>query len=155
MLRVTEALMHQEWHRDGFTISTDPARLDLDMIHGFLSTSYWAPGIPREVVARSIAHSLGFGIYEGARQVGFARVITDRATFGYLGDVFVLETHRGRGLSKWLMECVHAHPELQGFRRWVLLTRDAHGLYAQHGWTPIASPDRYMERWTPDVYRRG
>jgi GNAT superfamily N-acetyltransferase len=149
-----EASMHEEWHRDGLTISTDPARLDLDLIQGFLSASYWAPGIPREVVARSIEHSLCFGIYEGARQVGFARVITDRATFGYLGDVFVLESHRGRGLSRWLMECVHAHPELQGFRRWVLLTRDAHGLYAQHGWTPIANPDRYMERWTPDVYRR-
>ena len=147
--------MHQEWHRDGFTISTDPARLDLDVIHGFLSTSYWATGIPREVVRRSIEHSLCFGIQEGGRQVGFARVITDRATFGYLGDVFVLESHRGRGLSKWLMECVHAHPELQGFRRWVLLTRDAHGLYARHGWKPLASPDRYMERWAPDVYRRG
>ena len=147
--------MHREWHRDGFTISTDPARLDLDMIHGFLSSCYWATGIPRDVVERSIANSLCFGVYEPARQVGFARVITDRATFGYLGDVFVLESHRGRGLSKWLMECVHAHPELQGFRRWVLLTRDAHGLYAQHGWTPIANPGRYMERWTPDVYRQG
>lgn len=147
--------MHQEWHRDGFTISTDPARLDLDVIHGFLSTSYWATGIPREVVRRSIEHSLCFGIHEGGRQVGFARVITDRATFGYLGDVFVLESHRGRGLSKWLMECVHAHPELQGFRRWVLLTRDAHGLYARHGWKPLANPDRYMERWAPDAYRRG
>ena len=144
--------MHQEWHRDGFTISADPARLDLDVIHGFLSGSYWAPGIPREVVARSIEHSLCFGIYQEAGQVGFARVITDRATFGYLGDVFVLESHRGRGLSKWLMECIHAHPELQDFRRWVLLTRDAHGLYAQHGWKPIASPKRYMERWTPNVY---
>jgi GNAT superfamily N-acetyltransferase len=152
MLRDREALMHQEWHRDGFTISTDPARLDLDVIHGFLSSSYWAPGIPREVVARSIEHSLCFGIHAGSGQVGFARVITDRATFGYLGDVFVLESHRGRGLSKWLMECIHAHPELQDFRRWVLLTRDAHGLYAQHGWKPIASPDRYMERWTPNVY---
>ena len=147
--------MHQEWHRDGFTISTDPARFDLDVIHGFLSTSYWATGIPREVVKRSIEHSIGFGIYDGVQQVGFARVITDRATFGYLGDVFVLESHRGRGLSKWLMECVDGHPELQGFRRWVLLTRDAHGLYARHGWKPIANPDRYMERWTPDVYRRG
>jgi GNAT superfamily N-acetyltransferase len=155
MLRGQGGPMHQEWHRDGFTISTDPARLDLDVIHGFLSRSYWAPGIPRDVVARSIDHSVCFGIYEGASQVGFARVITDRATFGYLGDVFVLESHRGRGLSRWLMECIHAHPELQGFRRWVLLTRDAHGLYAQHGWKPIASPDRYMERWAPNVYGGG
>jgi GNAT superfamily N-acetyltransferase len=87
--------------------------------------------------------------------VGFARVITDYATFGYLGDVFVLESHRGRGLSKWVMELIVAHPDLQGFRRWVLLTRDAHGLYRQFGFTAIAAPDRYMERWTPEAYQRG
>ncbi|MFI5370955.1 MAG: GNAT family N-acetyltransferase [Candidatus Eisenbacteria bacterium] len=149
------AAAFHEWHRDGFTVSTDPARLDLDVIHRFLATSYWATGIPRPVVERSIANSIPFGVYDGAAIVGFARVITDRATFGYLGDVFVLESHRGRGLSKWLMECVHAHPDLQGFRRWVLLTRDAHELYRQHGWNAIAAPDRYMERWDPEVYRRG
>lgn len=125
------------------------------MIHGFLTTSYWAEGIPREVVVRSIANAIPFGVHHGDAQVGFARVITDRATFAYLADVFVLESHRGRGLAKWLMECVHAHPELQGFRRWVLLTRDAHGLYAAAGWKPLAKPDRYMERHDPDVYRRG
>jgi GNAT superfamily N-acetyltransferase len=147
--------MHPNWQRERYTISTDPRRLDLDLIHGFLTTSYWAEGIPREVVARSIANAIPFGVYDGDAQVGFARVITDRATFGYLGDVFVIASHRGRGLSKWLMECVHAHPELQGFRRWVLLTRDAHGLYAAAGWRALAKPDRYMERWDPEAYKRG
>ena len=145
--------MTTEWSRDGFTISTDPARIDLDVVHGFLTTCYWAEGIPREVVARSIEHSLCFGLYHEGRQIGFARVISDRATFGYLGDVFVLEAFRGRGLARWLMEVIHAHPELQGFRRWVLLTRDAHALYAQAGYTALAAPGRYMERWAKDVYR--
>lgn len=146
--------MTSEWSRDGFTISTDPARIDLEVVHGFLTTCYWAEGIPREVVARSLEHSLCFGLYHDGRQIGFARVISDRATFGYLGDVFVLEAFRGRGLARWLVEVIHAHPELQGFRRWVLLTRDAHALYAQAGYTPLAAPDRYMERWTKNVYRR-
>ena len=145
--------MTTTWERDGFTISTDPARIDLDLVHGFLAASYWAAGIPREVVRRSIEHSLCFGLYQQDRQVGFARVVTDRATFGYLGDVFVLEPYRGRGLARWLMEVVHAHPELQGLRRWVLLTRDAHDLYRGAGYTPLAAPERYMERWAPDVYR--
>lgn len=147
--------MPLEWHRDGFTISTDPARLDLDAVHAFLSTSSWARGIPRDVMERSIAHALPFGIYEGERQVGFARVVTDRATVAYLGDVFVLEPWRGRGLSRWLMECVLQHPELQGFRRWFLLTRDAHGLYEQFGFTPLAAPDRWMEKWAKDPYGVG
>ena len=106
-----------------------------------------------EVVKRSLEHSLNFGIYHDEALVGFGRVITDYATFGYVGDVFVLDAHRGRGLSKWLMECMVGHPDLQGFRRWVLLTRDAHGLYRQFGFTPIARPDRYMERWAPEVYK--
>ena len=168
--------MHHEWRRGGYVVSTDPERLDLQVIHAFLTASYWAAGIPLDVVRRSLEHSVNFGLYReqaaaaagGARearrdaapdverargeQVGFARVITDRATFGYLGDVFVLPAHRGRGLSKWLMQCIDEHPELKGFRRWVLLTRDAHGLYRQFGWTPVASPERYMERWAPDVY---
>ena len=109
-------------------------------------------GIPRDVMERSIRNALPFGIYEGARLAGFARVVTDYATVAYVGDVFVLEPWRGRGLSRWLMECVLAHPELQGFRRWILLTRDAHGLYARAGFTPLASPERWMERWTPDAY---
>lgn len=144
--------MHHEWRRDAFTVSTDPARLDLDMLHGYLSTSYWSKGIPRALLERSIRHALPFGVYEGGRQVGFARVVTDFATVGYLADVFVLEPWRGRGLSRFLMECVVAHPDLQGFRRWILLTRDAHGLYGKFGFTPLAAPDRWMEKWVKDVY---
>jgi GNAT superfamily N-acetyltransferase len=144
--------MHHEWRRDGFTISTDPARLDLDMLYTFLANSYWARGIPRDVFERSVRHALCFGIYDGARQVGFARVVTDFATVAYVGDVFVLEAWRGRGLSRWLMEVMTSHPELQGFRRWMLLTRDAHGLYGKFGFTPLGSPDRWMEKWAPDVY---
>ena len=144
-----------EWRRGEYLITTDPARVDLAVVHGYLADSYWAKDIPLEKVRRSIEHSLNFSIYHGERQVGFARVITDYATFGYLGDVFVLEPHRGRGLSKWLMELVVAHPDLQGFRRWVLLTRDAHGLYQQFGFKAIAAAERYMERWDPEVYRRG
>jgi GNAT superfamily N-acetyltransferase len=143
-----------EWRRGDFVITTDPARVDLAVVHGFLTACYWAKGIPLETVRRAVEHSLNFSVYDGERQVGFARVITDYATFAYLGDVFVLETHRGRGLSKWLMEVIVAHPELQGFRRWVLLTRDAHRLYRQFGFAAVASPERYMERWTPDVYLR-
>ena len=146
--------MPHEWQRDDFTLSTDPARLDLDMIHGYLAASYWASGIPREVCERAIRNALPFAVYAGAQQVAFARVITDYATFAYVGDVFVLEPWRGRGLSRWMMECMVAHPELQGFRRWALLTRDAHGLYARLGFTPLARPDRWMERWDPDVYSR-
>jgi len=139
--------------RDGFLISTDPARLDLDVIYGFLTNCYWAKGIPREIVARSIEHSLCFGIYDSqGTQVGFARVISDFATVAYLGDVFVLESHRGRGLSKWMMECIMQHPALQGLRRWILLTRDAHALYKQFGFTPVKSPGRYMELHNPDIY---
>jgi len=146
--------MSTDWRRDGFIISTDPARIDLDVVHGFLTGSYWAEGIPPEVVRRSIEHSLCFGLYQDRRQIGFARVITDRATFAYLGDVFVLEAFRGRGLARWLLEVVQSHPELQGLRRWVLLTRDAHALYRQAGWTSLAAPDRYMERWFEGVYRK-
>jgi len=143
-------------HRRGeFVISTDRARVDLDVIHNFLANCYWAKGIPRDVVERSIEHSLCFGIYDGTGlQVGFARVISDFATVAYLGDVFVLESHRGRGLSKWLMECVMQHPSLQNLRRWILLTRDAHGLYARSGFTPLKAPERYMELHQPNVYER-
>jgi GNAT superfamily N-acetyltransferase len=143
-----------EWRRGEYLITTNPERVDVAVVHGFLAASYWAKEIPLEIFERSIEHSLNFSLYHGASQVGFARVITDYATFGYLGDVFVLESHRGRGLSKWLMEVVITHPELQGFRRWVLLTRDAHGLYEQFGFKPVAAPERYMERWVPEVYRR-
>jgi GNAT superfamily N-acetyltransferase len=142
-----------ESRRGEFLISTDPARHNLDVIHGFLTNGYWAKGISREVVARSIEHALCFGVYDGSgAQVGFARVISDFATIAYVGDVFVLESHRGRGLAKWLMECITQHPALQGLRRWILTTRDAHGLYAQVGFAPVKFPERYMERHDPHVY---
>lgn len=141
---------------DDFVISTDPQRLDLDVIYNFLTNCYWAKGIPREIVAHSIEHSLCFGIYDGSgAQIGFARVITDFATIAYLGDVFVLASYRGRGLGKWMMECIMQHPKLQELRRWILLTRDAHGLYKQFGFTPLKSADRYMELYRPDVYETG
>ena len=128
----------------------------MDVIYEFLTNCYWAKGIPRDVVARSIEHSLCFVIYHvSGEQVGFARVISDFATIAYLGDVFVLESHRGHGLSKWMMECIMQHPALQGLRRWILLTRDAHGLYSQFGFTPLESAERYMELRRPDVYKLG
>lgn len=152
-LASTEPDIVLESRRGEFLLSTDRARLNLDVIHDFLSNCYWAKGIPRETVARSIKHSLCFGIYDGSGlQVGFARVVSDFATVAYLGDVFVLQAYRGRGLSKFLMECIMQHPALQGLRRWILLTRDAHGLYKKFGFTPLKSAERYMELHRPDVY---
>ena len=140
-------------HRRGENVvTTDRSRLDLEMIHEFLASSYWAAGIPRDVFRRSIENSLCFGVFENDKQIGFARVITDYATYAYLADVFILESHRNRGLSKFLMECIIAHPQLQGLRRWTLATRDAHGLYAKFGFTPLRNPDRFMELHNPDVY---
>ncbi len=138
----------------GYQLSDAKARLDLDVIHGFLAGSYWSPGIPRQTVARAIAGSLCFGVYHGAAQVGFARVITDGATFAYLADVFVLPAHRGKGLSKALMQFILAHPDLQGLRRFMLVTRDAHALYRQFGFTSLANPDRVMEKLNPTVYQQ-
>jgi GNAT superfamily N-acetyltransferase len=135
-------------------VSTDPARLDLDLIHGFLAESYWAKGIPRATLERALRGSLCFGAFEGGRQVGFARAITDFATFAYVADVFVVPEARGRGVGKALIGSMRAHPELQGLRRWVLVTRDAHGLYAQHGFTGLAAPERLMESVDLDVYAR-
>jgi len=143
-----------EWRRDEFTISTDRSKLDRKAIHEFLTASYWATGIPREVVDRSIDGALCFGVFENGRQVGFARVITDSATFAYLADVYVLESHRGRGLAAWLMECILAHPDLQGLRRWMLLTRDAHPLYRKSGFRDLAHPERVMEMTFPGIYER-
>ena len=140
--------------KDGYTISTDKDRLDLPFIHGFLRRAYWSENIPVETVARAIEGSLCFGIYEGERQVGFARVVTDQATFGYLADVFVIEEYRGRGLSKWLMEVIMAHPGLQGLRNFMLATRDAHGLYAQYGFVPAPDPSRVMQILRPDLYKQ-
>lgn len=145
--------MPLEHHRDGFTVSTDPARLDVDAVHAFLTTSYWAEGIPRETVERSLRNSLCFGLYEGDRQVGLARAITDGVTFAYLCDVYVLPELRGRGLGTWLMECVMAHPDLQGLRRFSLVTRDAHELYRPFGFQEIRSPELHMEIVRPGLYK--
>jgi GNAT superfamily N-acetyltransferase len=136
-------------------VDTDQSRIDLQTIHQFLSDSYWARGIPFEVVERSVRGSLCFGLYDGDRQAGFARVISDYATFAYLADVFVIESHRGRGLGKVLISAVMAHPSLQGLRRWLLATRDAHDLYSQFGFTPLAAPGRLMELHAPNVYSSG
>ncbi len=143
----------QEWQRDPFLVSTDKRRLDLAVIHGFLTTSYWAAGIPLETVRRSIEHALAFGVYTGEQQVGFARVISDYTTFAYIADVFILDTFRGQGLGLWLMECVVAHPNLQGLRRWTLFTRDAHGLYEKVGFKRSEAPERLMERAFPNIYK--
>jgi N-acetylglutamate synthase-like GNAT family acetyltransferase len=152
-VQTADAETVMEYRRGEFLISTDRARLSLDVVHGFLTTCYWAKGIPRQIVARSIEHALCFGIYrDGGEQVGFARVISDFATIAYVGDVFILEKHRGRGLGKWLMQCITQHPALQGLRRWILTTRDAHGLYSQVGFTPVKSPERFMELHNPNVY---
>ena len=141
-----------EWHKGEYTISTDRGRLDFEVIHRFISEeSYWGKGRPVEVVRRSVENSLPFGIYRGQEQVGFARVLTDYATFAWLADVFVLKEHRGRGLSKWLMEVILGHTELQGFRRWVLATKDAHGLYRQFGFIDLHRPERWMERPDPSM----
>jgi GNAT superfamily N-acetyltransferase len=139
-----------EIQQDNILISTDKSKLRLDLIHDYLSNhSYWAAGIPMETVQKSIENSIAFGIYlsenDGTKQVGFCRIISDLATYAYLADVFVLEGYRGKGLSKLLMETILKHPDLQGLRRWVLATRDAHGLYAQYGFTPLDKPENFMQ----------
>ena len=142
-----------EWERDEFTISTDPERLQIEVIDRFLrEDSYWARERTLEQTLTAIKNSLPFGVYSGENQIGFARVVTDYATFAYLGDVFILADYRGRGLSKWLMETIVAHPRLQGFRRWILATKDAHALYEKYGFTALKHPDRWMERAAPNAY---
>lgn len=162
-MRDNSALVHEsecaamtfESTRSDYLISTDPQRLDPAAIHAYLSEeSYWAKGIPLATLQRALVNSLCFGVYHGNRQVGLARVITDRATYLYVCDVYVLDSERGQGLGKWLIECITSHPELQGLRRMQLVTADAHGLYAQFGFAPPAKPERYMERLNPDVYTR-
>lgn len=140
---------------NGYLVSADPSKLDILVIHQYLSQeSYWAKNIPYEVVERSIAHSFCFGVYHHDKQVGLARLITDKATFAYLADVFILEEHRGKGLSKWLLSIIHSHPDMQGLRRWMLGTRDAHSLYAQFGWVPLPAEivPRFMQLHNPDAY---
>jgi GNAT superfamily N-acetyltransferase len=144
-----------ESRRCDYLISTDPARLDVTAIHAYLTRSYWCPGIPRDVVERSVRHSLCFGLYHGAAQVGLARVITDQATYAYLCDVYILEEHRGHGLGKWLIETVLSHPSLQGLRRFMLATRDAHGLYQQFGFREVAEPQRHMELLAQNPHEGG
>lgn len=141
-----------EWRNGAYTISTDRSRLDLELIHRFLSREFWdTEGIPRSVVERSIEHSLCFGVYDGERQVGFARAVTDRATFAFISDDFVVESHRGRGLATWLMQCILAHPDLRGLRRILLVTRDPR-LYLKAGFTPLKEPGIYMEICDPEAY---
>lgn len=142
-------------YKEQFCISTDKAKLDINAIHEFLSAkAYWCLNIPKATLEIAIDNSLCFGVYENDQQVGFARVITDFATIAYLGDVYILEEQRGKGLSKWLMETIMNHPNLQGLRRWILLTGDAHGLYRQFGWKDIADPTRWMELHNKKVYQR-
>ena len=145
------------WHQGKYTVTTEPSRLDVSLIHNYLSnTSYWATGRTLEVVQRSIENSLCFGLYktsagEREQQIGFARVVTDYATFAWLADVFVVEEYRGQGLAKWLMETILAHPQLQEFRRWLLATRDAHELYRRFGFSELAEPGRWMERFDQEL----
>lgn len=141
-----------EWDRGEYSISTDSERLDIGLIHGFLAnSSYWASGRDVTVVKRSVENSLNFGLYHGDQQVGFARVITDFATFAWLADVFVVDDYRGRGLGKWMIEVILSHPDMQGFRRWVLATKDAHELYRPFGFHQLKRPERWMERSDPQM----
>jgi GNAT superfamily N-acetyltransferase len=141
-------------HEPQYTISTDSSRFNVEMIHRFLSNSYWAKQVPRDTVQRSIDHAMCFGVFDGDEQVGFARVITDRATSASIGDLFIVESHRRRGLAKRLMKAILEHPELQGLRRWSLATEDAHGLYQQFGFRPLAKPQTHMELVNPEIYQR-
>jgi GNAT superfamily N-acetyltransferase len=136
-----------ETHRDPFTISTDLSRMDVDAITDMLARAYWAQGRTREVVARCLEHSLPFGLYDGSRQIGLARVVSDFTTFAWLCDVFIHEDYRGHGLGKWLIETVLGHPELQSLKRWMLATRDAHGLYSQFGWASLERPEWWMVKF--------
>ncbi|HAS8111404.1 TPA: N-acetyltransferase [Vibrio vulnificus] len=138
----------------GFEISTDNNRLNFEVIYEFISHSYWSADIPKATLEKAISNSFCFGVYDPiGNQVGFARLITDKATFAYLADVFIIESQRGKGLSKRLVETIVTHPELQGLRRMVLATRDAHGLYAQYGFKPVENPEILMQIWQPNIYR--
>lgn len=139
---------------DGFRISSNHEDMDLDAVHAFIARSYWAKGIPKETLSKAMRNSICFGVFNSSgRQIGFARTITDSATYAYLADVYILEDYRGQGLSKWLMSEIISHPELQGLRRMTLATLDAHGLYEKFGFKPLAKPDIFMEAWNPNVYQ--
>jgi GNAT superfamily N-acetyltransferase len=146
--------MFETYERGEYRITTDPAEFDLAAIHGYLVRCYWSEGIPRKTVERAVENSLCFAVLHGKAQIGFARVVTDSATFAYLCDVYVLEEHQGKGLGKWMMECVMSHPALQGLRRFSLATRDAHGLYKQFGFRELSNPNVMMEVLVPDIYKR-
>jgi GNAT superfamily N-acetyltransferase len=137
------------WTRETHTISDEPERLQLEVIVDYLARAYWSNQRPRAVIEKSLKHSLCFGVFHEKTQIGFARVVTDHATFAYLADVFILESHQGHGLGKWLVQTILEHPDLQGLRRWILATRDAHGLYAQFGFAALENPDRYMTKFDP------
>ena len=143
-----------EWRKDKFWITTEKPKLDIPFIQQFLTNSYWAAGISEEIVQRCVDGSICFGVFHEDQQIGFARVVTDKASFGYLADVFIDEAWRGKGLSKWLMEIIMQHPDLQGFRRFLLATRDAHGLYKQFGFTDLNNPERWMQIHNPTVYKK-
>jgi len=143
-----------EEQKENFLISTDKSRLDLEVIHAYLKRSYWASSIPLNIVEKCVENSLCFGIYDQDKQIGFSRIISDFATFAYLADVFILEEYRGKGLSKWMMLLIKNHPELQGLRRWMLATADAHDLYKQYGFEDLSRPDRMMEIVVPDIYNK-
>src|SRR3970282_629652 len=143
-----------EWKLGEFTVTDRREDLDIEAIHNFLRESYWAKGVPRSIVEKAVSNSLCFGLYHNSKQVGFGRAVSDQATFAYLADVFVVPAYRGRGLGKWLVSCVLAHPDLQGLRRWTLATRDAHGLYEQNGFVALRKPEWFMEINDPDIYQR-
>jgi predicted GNAT family N-acyltransferase len=144
----------EEHTKDNYTISTDKSKLDLDIIHGFLSHSYWAESIPLSIVKKAIENSLCFGVYRDDQQIGFARVISDYATFAYLADVFIIESERGNKLSVWLMQCILEHSELQGLRNFCLMTQDAHSLYEKFGFKNIPKPQNFMAKKIDDIYKR-
>ncbi len=135
-----------EFQKKDYVISTNKRKLQIKTVHRFLTHSYWSQGISIEKVRKSIRHSLCFGVYYKSKQIGFARVITDRVRFGYIADVFIVEEYRGKGLSKWLMKCIMEHRELKNIQAWMLATRDAHGLYSQFGFEPLAEPKKYMRK---------
>jgi GNAT superfamily N-acetyltransferase len=143
-----------EWKREDFTITDRREDLDMEAVHSFLRESYWAQGIPRGLLEKAVANSICFGVYRSAQQIGFGRVVTDLATFAYLSDIFMVQAYRGRGLGQWLVSCMLGYPELQGLRRWLLATRDAHGLYGKKGFAALRKPEWFMEINDPDIYLR-
>lgn len=144
-----------QWKQNGFTVTDNREDLDMETVHAFLCESYWAKGIPRPVLERAVENSLCFGLYHDSQQIGFGRAVSDLATFAYLADVFVVPAYRGRGLGKWLVSCILDHPALQGLRRLLLATRDAHGLYERNGFAPLRNSGWFMEINDPEIYQRG